>query len=679
VSELPVLAFDWARGADPEELVGYEWVVTNGLGGYASGTVGGCNTRRHHGLFVPTLPGFGRTVMLPRLHETVIVGGERFALDGEETVESGLDCPAALSLRSFHLEGLVPRWEYAAGPARLRRKLLMVHGQNTTFVEYVHESGPDLALTLRLWPTFRVHDQPMPATPTRAIVRLQDHRVELSMHDQAPPLRVRVTAHGPVPFIGLSTDSRELLYRMEKVRGLDDRERLRSPGYFKIRLRRGDRAYLALTVDEWECVELEPAPFFELEAQREKRLLDRAPDRARTGTAARLVVAADQFLIDPSVRPADATWAKATGQDARSVIAGYPWFTDWGRDTMISLDGLTLHTGRPREAAAILRTFQHYVRDGLLPNLFPEGEHEGLYHTADATLWFFHAIDRYLGATGDEELLRDAFPTLEEIVAHHVRGTRHGIRIDPVDGLFTQGQEGYQLTWMDAKVDGWVVTPRRGKAVELNALWFNAMRLMESWAPRVQKDPGPYAELAARAQRSFNARFWNPETRCLFDVVDAEGGGNDPAIRPNQIFSISLPHPVLSSDRWSAVMDTVERELLTPYGLRTLSRSHPDYKRTYDGDLRSRDAAYHQGTVWPWLLGHFVDAWLKVHGDRRRAREMLTGLDAHLRQAGIGQVSEIFDAEPPFVPRGCVAQAWSIAEFLRAWIATEPDSALGRR
>jgi predicted glycogen debranching enzyme len=678
VSELPFLALEWPRGADPEQLISHEWLVTNGLGGYASGTVAGCNTRRHHGLFVPTLPGFGRTVVLPRLQEVVTIGDERFRLDGEETVERGLECPAALSIRSFQLEGLVPRWEHAVGGARLRRRLVMVHGQNTLFAEYAHLSGPDLALTLRLWPAFRVHDQPLPPAPVYATVRLFDHRVELSMKDEAPPLRVRVTAHGPVPFIGLSTDSTELVYRTEQRRGLDDRERLRSPGYFKMRLREGDRAYLALTMDEWECIELQPAPFFDLEAQRERRLLDRAPERARTGMAARLVLAADQFLIDPSVRPADATWAKATGQDARSVIAGYHWFTDWGRDTMISLDGLTLHTGRPREAAAILRTFQHYVRDGLLPNLFPEGEHEGLYHTADATLWFFHAIDRYLAATDDEELLRDAFPTLEEIVTQHVRGTRYGIRIDPADGLFTQGEEGYQLTWMDAKVNGWVVTPRRGKAVELNALWFNAMRLMEAWASRLQKDPRRYTDLAEQAQRSFNARFWNPAERCLFDVVDAEGGGDDPALRPNQIFSLSLRNPVLARDRWSAVVDAVERELLTPFGLRTLSPKHPAYKRAYHGDLRSRDAAYHQGTVWPWLIGHFIDAWLKVHGDRGRARGMLAGLEAHLREDGTGQMSEIFDAESPFVARGCIAQAWSVAEVLRSWIATEPDAGAAR-
>ncbi|HZA52321.1 MAG TPA: amylo-alpha-1,6-glucosidase, partial [Myxococcaceae bacterium] len=504
-------------------------------------------------------------------------------------------------------------------------------------------------------------------------VRLSEDRVEFSLAEDTPPLHVRVAANGAVPFIGLAAQSRELVYRIEKRRGLDHRERLRSPGYFKVRLREGERAYLALAVEDPQKIELDPAPFFDLEAQREKRLLDHAPEPARTGTAARLVLAADQFVIDPSVRPGDAAWAKATRQDARSVIAGYHWFTDWGRDTMISLDGLALHTGRWREAAAILRTFQHYVREGLLPNLFPEGGREGLYHTADATLWFFHAIDRYLSRNDDAELLGDLFPTLEEIVRHHVRGTLFGIRIDPADGLFVQGQEGYQLTWMDAKVDGWVVTPRRGKAVELNALWFNAMGLMQRWALRLGKDSRPYADLAERARVSFNSRFWNPSEGCLFDVVDAEGGGDDAAVRPNQIFAVSLPNPVLSRDRWAAVVGVVERELLTPVGLRTLARNHPAYKRTYDGDLRARDAAYHQGTVWPWLMGPFVDAWLKVHGDRSRARGMLATLEAHLRDIGVGQVGEIFDAEPPYLARGCVAQAWSVAELLRAWIATEKE------
>ncbi len=342
---------------------------------------------------------------------------------------------------------------------------------------------------------------------------------------------------------------------------------------------------------------------------------------------------------------------------------------------MISLEGLTLTTGREVEAGYILRTFAHYMRDGLIPNLFPEGEKEGLYHTADATLWFFHAIARYLDATNDRLTLQLLLPTLFDIVEHHLRGTRFGIGVDPRDGLLRQGQEGYQLTWMDAKVDGWVVTPRRGKAVEINALWYNALRLLEGWA-RTEKGEAaaaPLAKHAERARASFNERFWYAEGNYLYDVVDGEKG-NDTACRPNQVFAISLPHPILEPARWEAVLSTVQKRLLTPVGLRSLAPGHPDYKPKYDGDLRSRDAAYHQGTVWAWLIGPFIDAWIKTYpADAAGARRFLEGFIGHLGEACIGSISEIFDAEEPFTPRGCVAQAWSVAEVLRCFAKTAPE------
>jgi predicted glycogen debranching enzyme len=384
------------------------------------------------------------------------------------------------------------------------------------------------------------------------------------------------------------------------------------------------------------------------------------------------VLAADQFVVTPAGRVADTALIRATGDDARTIIAGYHWFTDWGRDTMINLEGLTLLTGRHVEAGYILRTFAHYVRDGLIPNMFPEGTREGLYHTADASLWYFHALERYLGATGDRETLRFLLPTLSSIVEHHVRGTRFGISVDPGDGLLRQGAAGYQLTWMDAKVGDWVVTPRRGKAVEINALWYNALRLLERWVREEQGSEAatPLATRAAEVQTAFNARFWYAEGGHLYDVVDGESG-DDPACRPNQLFAISLSHPVLAEVRWASVLGAVRDRLLTPLGLRTLAPDHPDYKATYDGDLRSRDAAYHQGTVWPWLLGPFVDAWLRTRpGDRASARALLEGFWTHLDEACVGSISEIFDAEPPFTPRGCISQGWSVAEALRAFILT---------
>ena len=360
----------------------------------------------------------------------------------------------------------------------------------------------------------------------------------------------------------------------------------------------------------------------------------------------------------------------------RTIIAGYHWFTDWGRDTMISLDGLTLATGREAEAKWILRDFAHHVRDGLIPNMFPDGDTKGLYHTADATLWFFHALARYLARCDDQQTLSIMRPILKDIVRHHLEGTRFGIKVDPRDGLLVQGADGYQLTWMDAKVGDWVVTPRRGKAVEINALWYNALCLLAGWLRAADdSEAGEIAAHAERARESFNRRFWYDKGGHLYDVVDGEAGdgenGDDASFRPNQIFAIALDHPVLDEERWAAVVDGVRERLLTPVGLRSLAPGEPDYKPRYFGDLRARDAAYHQGTVWAWLIGPFIDAWIKVHpNDIETARGFLAGFEAHLAEAGIGSISEVFDAEPPFTPRGCIAQAWSVAEVLRCLVKT---------
>ncbi|MCU1283015.1 MAG: glycogen debranching protein, partial [bacterium] len=436
---------------------------------------------------------------------------------------------------------------------------------------------------------------------------------------------------------------------------------------------RGCDATLVVSTDPWETIEaLSPDAALQAELDRRRHLVAAAGLGAGDQLAAELTLAADQFIITPSGRIEERARARASGDEVRTVIAGYHWFTDWGRDTMISLDGLTLCTGRTLEAGYILRTFAQYVRDGLIPNYFPDGQNEGLYHTADATLWYFHAIDRYLAATGDRETIGRLLPTLTSIIDHHLRGTRFGIGVDPADGLLRQGADGYQLTWMDAKVEGWVVTPRRGKAVEVNALWYNALRCCERWLRDAGDGDGAaaMARHAERAEASFNARFWCAARGWLYDVVDGEGGDDD-ACRPNQIFALSLPNPVLARERWSAVVDVVRAKLLTPVGLRSLAPDDPDYKARYFGDLRTRDAAYHQGTVWSWLTGPFVDAWLRVHpDDRAGARALLAGFPRHLSEACIGSVSEIFDGEAPFTPRGCIAQAWGVAEVLRAWRKT---------
>jgi predicted glycogen debranching enzyme len=428
---------------------------------------------------------------------------------------------------------------------------------------------------------------------------------------------------------------------------------------------------LVASTEPWDRIRaVDPTYAQSAEQRRRKRLLSRAHPEARTGIAAELVFAADQFIIVPAGRVGDRLRAWAAGDEVRTVIAGYPWFTDWGRDTMISLEGLTLVTGRHVEAGYILHTFSQYVRNGLIPNMFPEGENLGVYHTADATLWFFHAIDRYLCATNDETLLPQILPTLEQIIQSHLKGTDFGIGVDPADGLLKEGAPGYQLTWMDAKVGDWVVTPRRGKAVEINALWYNALCLMQKWLR--ESDRASAADVltqhAKQARDSFQKRFWYAEGNYLYDVVDGENG-DDHSLRPNQILAISLDHPILDQEKWQRVLEVVKTNLLTPLGLRTLAPSDKDYKPRYDGDLRSRDAAYHQGTVWPWLLGPFIDAWLKVHpGDTKSVAGFLSVFDVHLQDGALGSIAEIFDAEPPYLQRGCVAQAWSVAEILRCFV-----------
>jgi predicted glycogen debranching enzyme len=492
----------------------------------------------------------------------------------------------------------------------------------------------------------------------------------------APVLRMYF-ANGRVPLVLDEGHTREIFYRTEQCRGYDCHGMIWNPGYFRLDFADYDEVTFVASTEPWDAIlALDPARALHAEDQRALRMLALAVQTSpavQQDIGPELVLAADEFIVTPVTRMEDKIRANAAGDEVRTVIAGYHWFTDWGRDTMISLEGLTLTTGRAREAGYILREFAIHIRDGLIPNMFPEGSLDGLYHTADATLWFFHALDRYLRATGDLLTLRGLLPALKEIVAKHVHGTRFGIGMDPADGLIRQGAQGFQLTWMDAKVDDWVVTPRRGKAVEINALWYNALRLMEGW---VGQEDGPeeakgYAGLAERARASFNARFWYEQGGYLYDVVDGEAGPADASLRPNQIFAVSLDHPVLDPSRWEAVLSTVRRELLTPVGLRSLAPAHPDYKQKYSGDLRSRDAAYHQGTVWGWLIGPFVDAWLRVHpDDKQGARAFLEGFAAHLDEACIGSVSEIFDAERPYMARGCIAQAWSVAELLRCWVKT---------
>jgi predicted glycogen debranching enzyme len=662
---MTVLDVTLPAGDDDAGWRNREWIVTNGLGGYASGTLAGVCTRRYHGVFVPNLARpRGRHVLVSRLDEEISFGGQTYRLGGSDRVGQPLSRGNAPYLRAFRLDGNIACWTFDCGELTLERRLVMPHQRNTTCLRYEITRGPPALIRLRPFLPFRRQDAPLRrpvGTPFEVTVgddgacRVCLAYSELQLVMRLPPERAA--------FVAAPMEEPDSWLWREELRGYECYEAIASPGCFEWQAEPHVPRVLVLTTEEIHP-EVDAESPFEEERQRAHALVQRA-GVAGDPFLARLVVAADQFLILPENRGEESTDALRQGHALRTVVAGYHWFLDWGRDTMIALEGLMLATGRHSEARATLLTFSHYVRDGLLPNLFPEGSREGWYHTVDATLWYFHAIHRYCLATGDTSLRDELMPVLRGILRHHFDGTRFGIGVDPSDGLLRAAAPRHALTWMDAHMGEWIVTPRRGKPVEIQALWYNALCLMAQWetAAADREDCLRRAELA---RLSFNARFWNPGRDCLYDVVDGEQG-DDPRLRPNQLFAISLDHPVLEPARWPLVLDAVRAELLTPMGLRTLDPRDPAYSRTYHGNLKMRDAAYHQGTVWPWLLGAFIDTWLKVHKDAVAARALLAAFPGHLQVAGLGTISEVFDGDPPYVPHGCIAQAWSVAEVLRCW------------
>ena len=667
--QLPVYRLSAEERRDLHALVDHEWIVTNGIGGYSSSTVAGIVTRRYHGLLVAALQNpLGRMVMLSALLDSAEDASGRRALLSLEPRAWTKDAGPIAQLTEFRLDGGLPVWRYGVGGGgtTIEKRVFMPYRQNTVIVQY-GVSG-DAPVTLHLTPAvhFRGYEAPVSeALHEHYECSMKGNQLRLSTGGLPP---VHLCVEGGFEFIEDPRRREQIGYPVEEARGYEFHGSLWSPGTLALPVSPGSSVALIVSTEDPSVIEsMSAQEALGVEVERKRRLIESAPSAAHSGAAAQLVLAADQFIIRPVGRVRDTIRAAALGEEVRTIIAGYHWFTDWGRDTMISLEGLTLSTGRHREAGFILRTFAQYVRDGLIPNHFPDGSDEGLYHTADATLWFFHALERYSEVTNYWALVAQGLPVLRGIVEAHLRGTRFGIGVDPSDGLLHQGADGYQLTWMDAKVDGWVVTPRRGKAVEINALWYNALIVLSRWERDFgdQKNWKKYGDLAARARDSFNEKFWFEEGRYLYDVIDGPDG-NDAAFRPNQVLAISLPNPVLDEDRWQNVMQLVRERLLTPVGLRSLAPGHPDYKKRYFGDLRTRDAAYHQGTVWAWLIGPFIDAWLKVYpDDHSSARGFLDGLIPHLSDFGVGSIAEIFDAEAPYTPRGCIAQAWSVGEVLR--------------
>jgi predicted glycogen debranching enzyme len=680
---LPVRSFDRASFTEAGNALSREWLVTNGLGGFASGTVALANTRRYHGLLVAALrPPVERVLMLAKLDVRASLGGATFDLACNEFAGEVRAPEGFRHLARFELEGQTPVWTYAIADARLEQRIWMEAGRNVVYVRFTHRQGGE-PLELDLLPLCAYRDyhghQRGPG----------DFRAEV----EGPTMRI-VAFDGATPLV-LTVKGAELRgdadwywqfhHRIEAERGLDATEDLYLPGVFRVRLGPGESAtFVAGTAPDVAAIATAPidgAAAWQREARRQGALAATAPSAAPDWLRS-LTLAADQYIVARTSRDD----AGASSRVGATVIAGYPWFADWGRDTMIALPGLALATGRLDVAASILRTFAAHVSEGMLPNRFPDGGEPPEYNTADATLWYFHAIDAYLGAGGDPALLAEIFPVLEEIIAWHVRGTRYGIGMDERDGLLRAGVPGVQLTWMDAKVGDRVITPRIGKPVEINALWHFALAAMARWAHSLRRRSASlHRERAERAARAFAPAFWNPQSQCLFDVVDAPGDGHageachkDATIRPNQIFAVSLGGDLLEPAKARSVVETCARELLTPVGLRSLAPRDAAYVARYAGDPGERDSSYHQGTVWGWLLGPYALAHFRVYRDRAYAAGLLEDMSRHLDAACVGHISEIFDAEPPHAPRGCPAQAWSVAETLRAWHVLEHESRRNR-
>lgn len=638
-----------------------EWLVTNGIGGYASGTIAGLLTRRYHGLLVAALkPPLGRNLLVTKIDEITEYDGMTFLLGANRWTGGAIDPRGFEFIHQFRLEGTIPVWTFAFSDALLEKRIWMEQGAHTTYACYKLASARhSIHLNLKVLVNYRDF-------------HCNTHAGDWRMDVQAIAKGVRVVAYpGATPFHMLSSratgEAANIWYRnyflsIENSRGLDDCEDNLHAATFHAELKPCEEVTLVLSTET--APDLDGIKALDRQRSRERILLERwgaahSPlAKATPPWVRQLVLAADQFIVS---RPLP------QNPQARSVIAGYHWFGDWGRDTMIALPGLTLATGRPEIAKEILLTFAQLVDQGMLPNTFPEGGEAPHFNTVDSALWFFEAARQYVDSTRDIKTLRLLFPVLAEIINQHVKGTRYKVHVDPVDSLLYAGEPGVALTWMDAKVGDWVVTPRIGKPVEVNALWFNALLSMARFARALKKSSSDYESMALHVREGF-ARFWNAQNQFCFDVLDGPEG-NDASFRPNQILAISLTERLLSPDRMRAVVDACEQHLLAPRGLRSLSPSDPRYRGFYGGPQYDRDAAYHQGTVWGWLLGPFIQAHLRVYKDRIRVAAFLEPMKQSIMEYGLGTAGEIFDGEPPFAPRGCIAQAWTVGELLRAWLA----------
>ncbi|MCC0176403.1 glycogen debranching enzyme family protein [Waterburya agarophytonicola K14] len=649
-----------------------EWLIANGIGGYGAGTISGLLTRRYHGLLIAALkPPLKRTLLLSKLNETAVYDTQKYPLYCDRWADRVVHPKGYEHISNFFLVGTTPVWEYEFADALLEKRIWMQQGENTTYIRYTLRRG-ELPLTLSL----------------QALVNYRDHHGDTHNNDWQMEIKsiaegIEIQAYSDAASLYLFGDPHQEIkiawqpnhiwchnYSLstEKYRGLIHCEDHLLGATGTVTLYEQDSITVIASTEPRPNLDGESA--WKKQYKYEQELLNKSQrvtlNKPSSGRSippqwiSKLVLAANQFIVDRPTKVA---------HDGKTIIAGYPWFNDWGRDTMISLPGLTLAIGRPSVARFILRTYAEYVDRGMLPNVFPDGKEKPDYNTVDATLWYFEAIFAYYQDTLDKSLIKELFPVLANIITSYSRGTRYNIHQDS-DGLLYAGGDGHQLTWMDAKVDDWVVTPRTGKPVEINALWYNALIVMEQLAMEIDRPHSEYTKLASSVREGFQ-KFWHQELGYCYDVIDTSGG-NDDTFRPNQIFAVSLPSvsqapPLLTLEQQKSIINLVTQELVTPCGLRTLAPSHPDYHGTYGGDRKERDGAYHQGTVWAWLIGHFVQAHLKVYQQPETAREFLTPMANLLETGCIGTIGEIFDADPPFAPRGCFAQAWSVAEVLRSW------------
>ncbi len=642
-----------------------EWLCANGLGGFASGTVAGLPTRRYHGLLVAALtPPVGRTVLVTGLEERVGYDGQVYELSTARWADGTVAPQGYRLIERFHLDGTTPVWHYACADTLIEKRVWMEPGANTTYVRYRllrPGAGGPVRIELRALVNYREFHRTTRGPGWEMAVEALDHGLRVTAYAGARPLSIQVPGAATEPahdwYVGFRLSA-------EEARGLDALDDSLHAGTFVATLG-PDRALAAvLSVEARPDLDGEQA-WARRRAHETEVLLAWRKVQPAAGPAPawieRLVLAADQFVVR---RPLAADPA------GLSVIAGYHWFGDWGRDTMIALPGLTLTAGRPEAARRILTTFARFVDGGMLPNVFSDAGERPEYNTVDAALWYVEAVRAYHEATGDAAAVRELFPALEQIVRGYAAGTRYRIQVDPADGLVTAGEPGVQLTWMDARVGDRVVTPRIGKPVEINALWYNALVAMAGLGRALGRPTTEWETMATRAATGF-ARFWNGAAGYCYDVIDGPEG-HEAALRPNQILAVSLPASALPPERQRQVVDACARHLLIGCGLRSLAPGEPGYQPHYAGGPGERDGAYHQGTAWAWLLGPFALAYERVHRDRATARALLEPMAQHLSEYGVGSIAEVFDAEPPFAPGGCIAQAWSVAETLRAWCLLAP-------